>query len=416
MSMTWKLYVGTCIVGLAIGFAPSSEALAQGYRGSHGPPSGGGYRPGPPGGGPSHGPPGGGSSHGPPSSTQSSADRYASFLQSLDSNHDGRIEEKEVDGRRRYFVDMLARRAGIEAKFPMSVAKLREGLNAQSSSSGSSSSSSSRDKDDKSKSKSTAAERLVPGFGVEAESGAESGLAEVPVFGVRIENSSYVATRLASSRSSSGSGSRSSSVSGADEKIQRWAEALIRQYDRNKNGKIDRDEMHAVKDEYKKADRNRDGVITREEMTAGLVEYSRRRSGSSSSNSDGRGGSASGPNPWADRKSYRFLSPLERLPEGMPDWFLSKDANADGQIAMAEYATDWSTPQVAASNVAQFGRFDLNRDGMITPKECLAVEEAGDLADAAAGMGEAPAAMHSRTMPSRSSTTQAPATGGWKGW
>ncbi|MEE8452594.1 MAG: hypothetical protein V3R99_11790 [Thermoguttaceae bacterium] len=415
-------------MGLVIGFAVSSEALAQDYRRGYGRPGGEGFRSGPPGGGPSRGPSDGGpsrgpsggeSSRGPSSSSQSSADRYAGFLQGLDTNHDGRIDEKEAEGRRRYFVEMMARRAGIEAKFPISVDKLRKGLEAQGSSSGSPWGGSSRgndDKKDEKKSESDAEERLVPGFGVDAE----STVAEVPKFGIRIENSSYVATRLASSRSPSGSGSKSSSAKGADEKIQRWAEGLIRQYDRNKNGKIDREEMGAVKDEYKKADRNRDGVITREEMTAGLVEYSRKRAASSGSSSDGKAGFTSGANRWADRNSYRFLSPLERLPEGLPDWFLSSDANADGQITLAEYATDWSTPQVATANVAEFGRFDLNRDGIITPKECIAAEEAGDLAVAAAGMSGSPTAMPSRTMPSRPATprppTQSTPTKTWTGW
>jgi len=333
----------------------------------------------------------------------------------MDSNHDGRIDENEAEGRRRYFVEMMARRAGIEAKFPISVDKLRKGLAAQSgdSSRDSSHDRSSHGKDDKKDDKGKSAaveERLVPGFGVEAESTA----VEVPKFGIRIENSSYVATRLASSSSASAGSSRSSSAGGADEKIRRWAEGLIRQYDRNRNGKIDRDEMDAVKDEYKKGDRNRDGTITREEMTAALVEYSRQRSGGSGS-SGGTDGSGFGPNPWADRNSYRFLSPSERLPEGLPDWFVAKDANADGQIAMAEYATDWSTPQAAASNVAKFGQFDLNRDGMITPQECLAAEEAGDSATTSITMSGSPAAMPSRTYtpkpPEKSKPTKV-----WSGW
>ena len=69
-------------------------------------------------------------------------------------------------------------------------------------------------------------------------------------------------------------------------------------------------------------------------------------------------------------KSGRFLTPKERLPKGLPEWFLEKDADGDGQVCMAEFASDW-TPDV----VAEFERYDLNHDGVITPAECLKAME-----------------------------------------
>jgi hypothetical protein len=65
-------------------------------------------------------------------------------------------------------------------------------------------------------------------------------------------------------------------------------------------------------------------------------------------------------------KSGRFLTPKERLAKGLPDWFLDKDADGDGQIGMAEFASRWT--QDAA---AEFDRYDLNHDGIITAAECL---------------------------------------------
>ena len=59
------------------------------------------------------------------------------------------------------------------------------------------------------------------------------------------------------------------------------------------------------------------------------------------------------------------------MPKGLPDWFLEKDANGDGQITMAEYTDNW-TPE----KVAEFARYDLNHDGIITAAECLKVEKA----------------------------------------
>jgi hypothetical protein len=68
-------------------------------------------------------------------------------------------------------------------------------------------------------------------------------------------------------------------------------------------------------------------------------------------------------------RSGRFLTPTERLPKGLPAWFLAKDVHGNGQITMAEYATEW-TPETAA----EFNRYDLNHDGIITAAEVLKVE------------------------------------------
>jgi hypothetical protein len=68
-------------------------------------------------------------------------------------------------------------------------------------------------------------------------------------------------------------------------------------------------------------------------------------------------------------KSGRFLTPHERLSKGMPEWFREKDGNHDGQVDMAEYASEWT-----ADLVEEFNRYDLNHDGIITPDECLKAE------------------------------------------
>jgi hypothetical protein len=68
-------------------------------------------------------------------------------------------------------------------------------------------------------------------------------------------------------------------------------------------------------------------------------------------------------------RSGRFLTPTERLPKGLPAWFLAKDVRGNGQLTMAEFATEW-TPEAAA----EFNRYDLNHDGIITAAEVLKVE------------------------------------------
>jgi len=70
------------------------------------------------------------------------------------------------------------------------------------------------------------------------------------------------------------------------------------------------------------------------------------------------------------KKLNRFPTGRERLPKGLPDWFLEKDKNGDGQITMAQFTDDW-TPE----KLAEFARYDLNHDGIITSGECLKVEK-----------------------------------------
>ena len=173
----------------------------------------------------------------------------------------------------------------------------------------------------------------------------------------------------------------------------------MRQYDRNHNQRLERDEWSDRWGEFREADRNRDGVVKLDELTHRLTDYSRNRSGfyrsrserESDSRSSESSGSSSGSDDSRRPKPYRFLTPTDRLPEGLPDWFAAKDSNADGQVAMAEFESPgyWT-----AAAVARFARYDLNHDGMITPGECLETlqqpEEGSEIAKAtAAGSGSA---------------------------
>jgi Ca2+-binding EF-hand superfamily protein len=156
-----------------------------------------------------------------------------------------------------------------------------------------------------------------------------------------------------------------------------YAEGLLRQYDRNKDGKLERDEFSTMKSDHQQADVNKDGIITVEELSAKLQNYASGSSGGSSSGGGqegekrfGYGQRGGGDNRTAApaKTSFRFTTPSERLPKGMPDWFLRGDVDGDGQVSMAEYTSTW-TEQLAA----EFLKYDLNGDGIITPEECQAV-------------------------------------------
>lgn len=68
------------------------------------------------------------------------------------------------------------------------------------------------------------------------------------------------------------------------------------------------------------------------------------------------------------RKSYRFLTPAERISELLSERirnnFLEMDTNGDGQIAMSEYSSSWDDEMLD-----EFKYLDSNSDGMVTPEE-----------------------------------------------
>ncbi|PHS14000.1 MAG: hypothetical protein COA78_06360 [Blastopirellula sp.] len=164
----------------------------------------------------------------------------------------------------------------------------------------------------------------------------------------------------------------------AMEKYTRYAQMMMKQYDTNKNGSVDKSEWSKMKGNPGEFDKNRDGRLDLKEMTAGLMAKNKGASSSSSSRPTSRYSSKSRSSSSRTPEkevvpTYRFLSATERLPEGLPDWFTRNDANADGQIMMSEYSTSWTS-----SKVREFQGFDLNGDGVITAKECQKAEELAD--------------------------------------
>ena len=184
----------------------------------------------------------------------------------------------------------------------------------------------------------------------------------------------------------------------------------MRQYDANKNGVLDRDEWREIRGDPQAADSNQDGTITPNELAAYYAQkYGRPTvvsSGSSSSASQTTNRTDSGTNSsgggrsygssdstryssssasdsrrageTTPRRGYRFLTPAERLPKGLPDWFREKDANGDGQVAMAEFARDWND-----AVARDFAALDRIGDGLLTPAEALVARAASDVASSA---------------------------------
>ena len=318
--------------------------------------------------------------------------RYEEMFRRIDTNGDGVVEPREIGDERwkQFMVGRMAGRAGIDTSRPFNFSQLRDGLTRyyQSSASGGPPGAPPGSwpapmtpggpmPPGSAPSQPTApANPLVPGFGVAAAArpaipgfgepaGAPAESGPRPTRGTSSGSGSSPSGSAPSSESGTGGPSSSSSSKPAeiDSRIRTYAASLLKQYDKNGNNVLDKDEWGQLRGDPKATDRNNDGVITLDELTARLMEYSHRRSGDSGSSSGGS--SQSGPH-----KTYRFLSATERLPEGLPEWFAEKDADEDGQVMMYEYSHSWSD-----ATVAEFMKYDLNGDGVITPDECLKAED-----------------------------------------
>ena len=143
----------------------------------------------------------------------------------------------------------------------------------------------------------------------------------------------------------------------ADSKTRSYAQSMLRGYDKNQNGKLEKEEWTRMRDKYHPADVNSDGIITLHELTERVASLIGGKSGASGN----RSGAATSPRSGANDK---------RLPKDLPGWFARCDGNGDGQVAMAEYSSTWSE-----SKAAEFAKHDTNGDGVVTTKECLAPEK-----------------------------------------
>ena len=175
------------------------------------------------------------------------------------------------------------------------------------------------------------------------------------------------------SRSSRSSSSSSSSRSSAN-RMEQYVSELIQQYDKNNDKQLDKKEIEAMRRKPpESADRNKDGKLSHSEM---LAYYDRSSSTSSSSRtkSSGRGlpsrslnrsGYANRTSSKIDVKEYVTKDFEDRIRNaGADSKFMNLDLNKDGQVQMHEFTEEWDEKQLE-----EFREYDLNGDGIITPKE-----------------------------------------------
>ncbi len=160
------------------------------------------------------------------------------------------------------------------------------------------------------------------------------------------------------------------------------AQEVLRRYDRNNDQAVSGEEITSrFVGRPMDFDRNGDKKLTLNELavraaklrvvqSSPAVQPSRngnndgRDRGRDGSRSDDRSDDGEQQDPNEGRRSYLTQAP--KLPEGLPGWFESRDADGDQQIQMSEYASDWTDELVA-----EFSGFDANGDGVVTPQECL---------------------------------------------
>lgn len=154
-------------------------------------------------------------------------------------------------------------------------------------------------------------------------------------------------SRSSSSRGQSGRGSSEEERRRAREEEQRrreryrgmrehWrlAMSLMGRYDLDDDDVLNRNESRSMGIPSAAADTDLDGRVDRGELAQWLAE--------------------------------RSAKSTQPLPRGLPTWFAQRDADGDGQVMMAEFAEEWDEQKAA-----EFAEYDLNRDGVIMPQECL---------------------------------------------
>ena len=277
----------------------------------------------------------------------------------MDTNGNGMLDPEEAQGPARFMLDRMARsnpKIDVTKPIPMSI--LTESFQQMRSGSSSGNFGGSSDEETPILEK----DALVSGFGT-----IMIPKAPIPGFGAKGEKFSTP----------------------VDERDLKEADERIGRYDRNNDQQLDENELKEGRwsDSPMQYDKNRDGKISRQELA---VRQARRRLASGSSDSSASQRKEEGNNKRAkegrdrdrdnaeDKKAQ--ANPFEKIPSykvapsqaGLPEWFTRNDVNMDNQVSMAEFSKKWS-----AETIDDFLRFDPNGDGFITNKECLLAVKKG---------------------------------------
>jgi len=179
---------------------------------------------------------------------------------------------------------------------------------------------------------------------------------------------------------------------GISAKILRYAGRVIDRYDADGDGRLEPTEWDKMGGRPRLVDADGDAQITLQEMAQHVARYGEHRNirlrsprpetlfvfSLLRSPDDTRPPVTSLPTPTRSAPSNgqpepRFFVPKSRLPTGLPEWFLSRDMDGDGQLTMSEFSQ-----QASRAEASQFGDYDLNGDGVVTSDECAKASRANE--------------------------------------
>lgn len=282
------------------------------------------------------------------------------FLTRMDTNGNGMLDPEEAQGPARFMLDRMARdNPKIDITKPIPMSTLTEAFQRMRGGGGPGGDGRGGDgRSDDELALINEKTSLVAGFSSKME------LVPVPGFGAMAETTSNIRV---------------------EEQDLKEAEDRIKRYDKNNDQAIDEAELKEGRwgDNPMQYDRNKDGKLTKQELATRQArrrllkveqDQSKKDQANIAKKKEATEEKKERPNPFEKTASYR-LSDAEgkpMRPPGLPEWFTRNDINSDNQISMNEFSRKW-TDEV----VEDFARFDANGDGLITSKECLAAVKKG---------------------------------------
>ncbi|GHT44142.1 hypothetical protein FACS189454_00790 [Planctomycetales bacterium] len=264
--------------------------------------------------------------------------RRIEMLKGMDTNQNGTLEPSEIPEYRRQFVERIVAPFGISANTPINLKSIESRILAAPTQQPQGSDAASANQSSRNNTQ-PPVDPLVPPFGEKQET-------QSPVlsFGQK------------ETKTPVGAAKSIVPLVSVDEQTLRSAKKMMTQYDKNKNGTLDKDKgewSSALPFKPDSADKNQDGRISMSEMIAAM----------------GGGGSAASMG--ASVVAVRQSNAYDKLPEGTPDWFFEADSDQDGQLTMQEYANGsaWKGRPMSNELVTEFQSIDRNGDGFATAVE-----------------------------------------------
>lgn len=281
----------------------------------------------------------------------------ADMLKRFDTNGNNMIDPEEAQGPAQFFLQRLAQNnPEIDLKKPVPIDKLVGEMDRMRGGRGSEGGTTEEVVSNEPK-------LLVPDFSLKSEPEPLPGFGSgSSLFNVKVEERDL---KEAEDRMKRYDSDKDGQLTAAELKSGRWSDDPL-QYDRNRDGKLNKSELA-----LRYANRRVDELNKQEAKNDPRSRRSGDSNGWNRSDNQPEGKKETTPR-FGDAKSYRSTVSVKDKTSGLPDFFARSDANADGQVTMNEFSSSWTQ-----ETLEEFQKWDLNRDGIILPRECVAALAAG---------------------------------------